>query len=354
MERREKKYTQSIPTNTQCLLVADIGGTNSNFGVFAIKNDHLELAVSIHYKSKEVTDYGKIIAEIISYLDTTYKITIKQCCIAAAGIVSENRDLVNPTNLAITIDAKQIKKEARLDEVVIINDFEAVGFGVTEIAKKDLVAVNVGTPRTHANKAIIGAGTGLGKGILGWNESQQRYIPITSEGGHADFAIQNQFELDFADYIRNTEKGACAISWEDILSGKGIIRLYNYLGTTGAYEKTAYTELIEKNGHHPDLIFKNHVQDPRCARAYELFSTWYARCAKNFALDSLALAGVYIAGGIAANNISLFKIPAFWHEFVNCGKQMETLTTVPVYVITDYNVSLYGAARYLLIKNITY
>jgi len=37
-------------------------------------------------------------------------------------------------------------------------------------------------------------------------------------------------------------------------------------------------------------------------------------------------------------------------EFINCGKQQELLKQVPIYVITDYNVSLYGAAEYLRLE----
>ena len=39
------------------------------------------------------------------------------------------------------------------------------------------------------------------------------------------------------------------------------------------------------------------------------------------------------------------------NEFINCGKQQALLEDLPVYVITDYNVSLYGAAEYMMLEN---
>jgi glucokinase len=39
-------------------------------------------------------------------------------------------------------------------------------------------------------------------------------------------------------------------------------------------------------------------------------------------------------------------------EFLNCGKQQELLKQIPVYVITDYNVSLYGAAEYMRLEGL--
>ena len=82
-----------------------------------------------------------------------------------------------------------------------------------------------------------------------------------------------------------------------------------------------------------------------------MYARFYARCAKDFALNALAVGGVYIAGGIAAKNLPMFELPAFMKEFVNCGKQQALLQEIPVYVITDYNVSLYGAAQYMILEN---
>ena len=51
--------------------------------------------------------------------------------------------------------------------------------------------------------------------------------------------------------------------------------------------------------------------------------------------------------GLSSKNLELFKQECFLNEFINCGKQQELLKNIPVYVVTDYNVSLYGAAEYM-------
>ncbi len=56
------------------------------------------------------------------------------------------------------------------------------------------------------------------------------------------------------------------------------------------------------------------------------------------------------SGGIAANNLELFKDAYFTHEFINCGKQQELLKRIPIYVITDYNISLYGGVAYMALE----
>lgn len=87
--------------------------------------------------------------------------------------------------------------------------------------------------------------------------------------------------------------------------------------------------------------------DALCKDAFLYYAQFYARCAKNFTLDVLALNGIYIAGGIAAKNISIFQHPVFMEEFVKCGRHSQLLKNVPVYVIANYNVNLYGAAVYI-------
>ena len=341
---KEIIYVDPVPRNISGILAADIGGTNSNFGIFRLKNGEFELLLSLHIKSRQITDFTAVVQEILNYLQATHGITIKKSGFAAAGVVSETRDWVKPTNLDIIIDAKDILDKTGLACAFVVNDFEIIGYGLSRIQLKDLVKVNDGKSRIHANKAILGAGTGLGKCILVWHKEIGRYIPSASEGGHADFAPQTQNELDLAMFIKRMEKRTCNISWEDVLSGYGIQRIYRFFCHKS-------NTPCEANGPHPDEIFNSRDKDENCHNTFALYTIFYARCAKNFALDALALGGVYIAGGIAAKNLPLFLESSFMKEFVNCGKQQELLQQVPVYVITDYNVSMHGAAAYMLLEN---
>ncbi|MDP3888985.1 MAG: glucokinase [bacterium] len=343
---KEVLYVDEVPKNIRALLVGDIGGTNSNFGIFISANGALTLLFSVHFKSKQVTDFASLVSDLLTYLKKTYGITISHAGFAAAGVVSENH--VKPTNLDFFIDAKEIQQKTGLNTLFMVNDFEVIGYGLDQINAKNLVLVNEGKTREHANKAILGAGTGLGKCIMDWNKYADRYIPLASEGGHADFAVQNQLELDLVAHIRKTETNKCNISWEDVLSGDGIQRIYHFFRHKNKAAKVA--SQLSQNGPHPDEIFNSRHEDEHCWNTFELYTRLYARCAKNFALDALAMGGVFIAGGIAAKNLPLFELDAFMEEFTNCGKQQELLHEIPIYVITDYNISLYGAARYMVLE----
>lgn len=347
---REVVYAKKRGESPVCFLVADIGGTNSNFGIVEPEGDKFALLLSLHIKSALIQNFTDVFNDVVVYAQQKIGCTITKACVGAAGVVSEKRDWVQPTNLHFSIDTAELQQKTGLVAVILINDFEAVGYGIGELSQKELVCINAGTPRAYANKAIVGAGTGLGKGIMAWDERRLTYMPVPSEGGHADFAAQTQQELALIEFIKATDQITGPVSWEHVLSGAGIKRIYNFLGTTGTYKETEHTRALEQNGLHPDQIFSYRMRDERCKATFELFAGWYGRCAKNFSLDVLALAGVYIAGGIASKNLELFRLPNFMTEFLNANLQTKLLQQMPLYVITDYNVSLYGAARYLLLR----
>ena len=345
---REVSYHE--PVAGKFFLAGDIGGTNSNFGILDTRNEHPKLLFSFHVKSKDVDDYTNFIAELSDYIKDKYNIYFQRACIGAAGVVAENRALVTPTNLKKIIDAKAIAAKAGFEKVVLINDFEAVALGVDHINTKDLININRGKIRSYAHKACIGAGTGMGKSALLWNRYFQRYLPIASEGGHADCVGQTMQEMSLFNAIKQERNTQCDgnVSWEEVLSGAGIQRIYRFLEKTGSYVPDVCSLEIQKNGFKPDSISHYaHYGENLCVDTFLMYARFYARCARSFVLDVLALNGIYIAGGIASKNIELFLNPIFLQEFMQCGRQEELLRDVPIFVVADYNVSLFGAAAFM-------
>lgn len=348
MKLVEKVYVETVPRGIAAILGADIGGTNSNFGLFELTNNTLRLLVSLHAKSQQVDDFAKLCKQVQECVAAQYDMQIQAALFASAGVVSPDRDYSKPTNLPFSIQAHAIKQATQIPCIYIVNDFEVIGYGIDLIDPDALVNVHAGKERKWAQKAILGAGTGLGKCIMFWNSAVQRYVPVASEGGHADFAAQHLIEMDLIQFIQRTEGFTCNVSWEDVLSGNGIQRIYQFFHARSNGGARAHDEKVP----HPDEIFNNRNNDQHSKDTFKLYTKLYARCVKNFVLDALALGGIYIAGGIAAHNLPMFEEPLFTEEFLNCGKQQQLLEHVPVFVITDYNVSLYGAAHYLVLEGV--
>ena len=340
---KEMYYANFVQGSDNFLLVGDIGGTNSNFGVFQFVDKDWLLIFSVHLKSKQIDNFTQIVHDLVKHIEQMHHITIKHLCIGAAGPISPSRDYCKLTNTPIEINAKELKEALNITCMALANDFEVIGYGIDRLAKDQIIKVYDGESQKFASKVIIGAGTGLGASILYWDCGKKRYSPVMSEGGHSDCSVQNKTEFELLEFIKESENRSCNISWEDILSGAGIKRINNFFRSRNSASPTGWTF----DGPEPDEIFKNKNVDEYADATYQLYTTMYARFAKSFALDALATGGLYIAGGIAAHNVPLFESEIFISEFLNCGKQQALLRTIPIYVIADYNVSLYGAAEYM-------
>jgi glucokinase len=342
---KEVYYADSAQGGNNFLLAGDIGGTNSNFGIFQFKNKRWILMLSIHFKSKQIDNFTLLIRDLIQYLEQKHKIHIEHVCIGAAGPITPDRDYCKLTNAPIVIDVKELKKVLNINCLALANDFEIIGYGIHRLFQESIVKINDVAPQERASKAIIGAGTGLGASLLYWDCGKKRYSPMMSEGGHSDCSVQHKAEFALLEFIKKTEKRRSNISWEDLLSGAGIKRMYRFFRAHNSAAQSHWTR--NDQGPEPDEIFNSRDLDAHAHATYELYTKMYARFAKSVALDALATGGLYIAGGIAAHNVPLFQSEAFMKEFLNSCKQRTLLRTIPIYVIADYNVSLYGAAEYM-------
>jgi glucokinase len=320
------------------VLGGDVGGTHTNIAVAGAKAGKATLICSAHFESRKLTSLVPAIREILDYGRENYGIEVDRGCVGVAGAVTDS-SRAKPTNLPWDVDAEEIKEEFGLEEFRITNDFQIIGWGIDSLKEGDLLEAKEGEPGFGENRAVIGAGTGLGKAILVFDG--KRYVPIPSEGGHADFPIHNQFELDLADSVRGGRE--TPVSYEDLLSGRGIERIYDFLRERrGGTEKTVEIEGAEDRA---ALISKYRETDPLCRETFGIYARCYGRCARNFVLEALSTGGLYIAGGIAAKNREIFVFPEFQAELINGEKQRHLLERTPVYVITNYDVSIMGACN---------
>lgn len=343
----EQRYVDSIPENKEYILGGDIGGTNSCFGIFSVENAKPVLLLSYKTDSQKIVNFSKVVKQVLETIHEKYAITIKQACIGAPGPTSPNKDFSKSYWMPSAIDAKDIIKNTGLENVIIINDFEIIGYGIDLINPNDIIKLNDVEPRPKAAKSILGAGTGLGTALMTWNEAHNRYQCHAQGGGLLDFAPQTDTEYAITNYLRSTLGGQ--VRWSSILSGsRGIPRIYDYLGTTGLYDPTMTLEET-----HPAAIFNNRDKSPRCQDTVDLFMSFYARFIREMAKVNHPYGGLYIAGGVAAKNIPLFQKLSFLNQVQTSENDAVRgiLKQVPLYLIADYNVSLYGAAQYLLLES---
>ncbi len=324
------------------ILGVDVGGTNTNLGIFGIKNKLPELLSSFHSKSKQIRGLYFAINETLNLIEKNYNIKITEACIAIAGVLSANKNYAKVTNVRWDISKKELLKKTKLKKILFINDFEAIGYGINLLAKKDFVVIKKAPKIPKAPMIVVGAGTGLGKTTLIFDDDYKSYIPIPSEAGHSDFAAQNQTEFDLINFIKKNKKIKNNVPYELVLSGQGLENIYLFLRKSGKFKETKFTKEIDKSKYQPELISKYRKVDKTCKATFDVFKIIYAKFAKNFALDVLAYGGVYIAGGIAPKNKDIFD-RNFVKKFEENYKLPYVLKKIPIYLITNHNIGLIGA-----------
>ena len=329
--------------NSRLVLVADIGGTNANFAVF----DGPALQISANFKSGEIENFTDFIEKLIQNFNKEFSSSIGSVCIAAAGPISKNKKFCKLTNLQWSIDVDDIQKRTGLDKAVLINDFEAIAHGIDVIDKKNIIQIKKGEIEKRGTRVLLGAGTGLGKCTLISDEHTEKYRPIMSELGHVNASLSSGEDFQLARFIQKKDKKEM-VSWQDILSGRGIKNIYQFLQSTKT-PISKYGKEIINSDYDQSLISKYKYADELAGQTFQMFTKYYARCAKIVAMDSLAFGGVFIAGGIAAKNRDIFTREEFGFnkEFLDVRKLKEVLESIPVYVIDDYGVGLYGSASLL-------
>ncbi len=343
MTMPEKRWSSALQPG-EALLVADVGGTNCTFAFVREKQGKISLLAGLQVESKTITDFSSTVKEVVEWGKRKYGLVVQQFCAAGAGPVSPAGQSITITHLPWNIDADKIKKATGLS-VLLINDFDAVAYGIEAVPQKDIMVVKAGKQVARAPRALLGPGTGLGKSFIIYNEHKKAYVPISSEGGHASASFETEEEFALARWIQKRDKTA-VVAWEDVLSGKGISNLYQFLEE----KSDRRNKEIQNSGYDPAVIAHHRHTDPLCQKTFDLFLRFYARCAKNLALDVLARGGVYLAGGITARNIDLFQRKVFKEEFIHTKNMKGVLEQIPVYAITNYDVSLYGAAVAVKLK----
>jgi glucokinase len=249
---------------------------------------------------------------------------IDAACFAVAGPVLHARAEV--TNVGWVMEEAALASTFDLARVSLINDFYAVGLGVPLLGEADLLSLQKGERDRNAPVAILGAGTGLGEAMLVHQRGVYDVIP--GEGGHADFAPQNEEQARLFLYLHGIYGH---VSSERVVSGIGLVNIFTFLGGENA---TA-----------AEIGLRANAGDARAAHAFAIFVDAYGAEAGDMAIRTLARGGVYLAGGIAAKNIPWFTDGKFIEAFIRKGRFADVMKTIPVDLILEEKVGLIGAVE---------
>jgi glucokinase len=332
------------------LLAGDIGGTKTLLGLFSAAP---ERPSAVDVAEFVTLDHDGLESMIEAFLKSR-RIDPKHIEAASFGVAGAVTDEVaRLTNVPWQVDCDSVAARLGFRRTHVINDLEALAYGVTVLDPDEFSMLQRGVPHPEGNAAVIAAGTGLGEALL--LNVNGRFIPGASEGGHADFAARTPRELDM---VRELLRVFPRVSVEHILSGPGLVNVYQFThdafgaGPMLTSSSVAPARLcaavgeIEDPADLPKRISKAAMENAcdRCVEALDIFVSVYGAEAGNIALRAVATAGVYVGGGIAPKILPALGSGSFLDAFRAKEPMADFVATIPVAVVLNSDAGLLGAA----------
>jgi glucokinase len=308
-------------------LIADIGGTNARFALVGPGGAALGNPVAV-----AVANYRDFETALRDAVLPALEQRPRSAALAVAAVIDGDR--AHLTNGTWTIEPRRLVLAHGLDQVCLLNDFEALALSVPHLRDEMLLPIGGGICLSGAPKLVIGAGTGLGVAALVSVEG--RWLPMATEAGHVDFGPTDR--RDFEIWPHLLRSGGDRISAEMLLSGSGIERLYVAVARSGG--------AVDRSLSAPEIVDRAAARsDPAAAEAVDLFCGYLGRFAGSMALVFLARGGVYIGGGIAPRIAERLESGGFRTAFEDKHPFAAFVASIGTSLITHPEPALLGLAR---------
>lgn len=320
------------------LLAADIGGTHARLGlVRGLRSGH-QMSVLAYHKYI-CAEHASLEAIVRDFLDHHAREPVTRGALACAGY--EINGVVINDNLPWKVVLDDLRRSLQLDDLALINDFEAVAYATQYLDPS--AAMLLSSPAMDAPRAgpqvVVGPGTGLGSAVLLPGTPQPTVL--ATEAGQIALAPGNELEAGILRVLARTSEH---VSVEHALSGPGLLNLYQALCTlenaVPAFDSPEAVTRAAQAG-----------SDALASRALDVFCAMLGGFAGDLAMLYGASGGVWLAGGILPNIRDYLTRSAFVERFLDKGRMRAFLERVPVRLMEHGQLGVIGAAGWYLDHN---
>jgi glucokinase len=315
-------------SSRQWRLIGDIGATNARFALIDAEDRIDRVRVLACY------DYATIEDAIDAYFaEDGLDEAPRSAGLAVASPVTG--DTVTLTNHPWSFTISSLRKHLALTQLVVVNDFTANALAMPHLKPEERTAIGYGAAATDAPIGVLGPGTGLG--MSGLVPTPSGWIALAGEGGHVTMAPADERESVVLDRMRWRFDH---VSAERVLSGQGLVNLYNILAEIEGVPAAPFT---------PAQIADHRIgeSEPLVRATLAMFCAMLGTVAGNLALTLGARGGIYIAGGIVPRLGTSFAESNFRERFEAKGRFRAYLASIPTYVVTHPIPAFLGLAALL-------
>ncbi|UIJ95148.1 glucokinase [Sinorhizobium meliloti] len=309
------------------ILIGDIGGTNARFALLTDAYGEPKQLAPIR-----TGDFATIEEAMQkSILDKT-SVQPRSAILAVAGPIKG--DEIPLTNAGWVIRPKDMLASLGLEDVLVINDFEAQALAIAAPADQDVVQIGGGAVRPFHSRVVLGPGTGLG--VAGLVYAQHTWIPVPGEGGHVDIGPRTERDFRIWPFLEPIEG---RMAGEQILCGRGIMNLYRAVCAANGEEAVLADQAAVTTSALSGA-------DAAAVETVSLFATYLGRVAGDMALIFMARGGVFLAGGISQKILPALTKPEFRAAFEDKAPHSALMRTIPTFAVIHPMAALSGLAAF--------
>jgi len=323
-------------------LAADVGGTHARIGLVLGTTDHQHPVSVLHYHRYACADWsdlGSLLRDFVAQLapagHAALQGRIRRCVVACAGVVLD--DAIVNENLPWPVSIGSLRGQLGLTQLEVINDFEAVAWATQFLdADETLPVIETAQAAARGPVLVMGPGTGLGSAVLLPRAGRAEVLP--TEAGQISLAPGNEREIEI---LRVLARGCTHVSYEEALSGPGLLNLYHALCELRGSAVTLMTP-AEITG----AALAGH--DSTAQETLQVFCGLLGSFAGDLAMLYGASGGVFLAGGILPQIHGLLRASSFAQRFLDKGVMRAFLQKIPVRLIEHGQLGVIGAAGWFL------
>ena len=119
------------------ILVGDIGGTKTTFVLYDYSEQSPQCINQLTYTSHDFNQFNDILVHLMNKMGIN---TIDILSLSIAGPILNNE--CHTTNLPWHISANTIHQAIKVDQIILLNDIEATGYGLLALSNEDLIQIN--------------------------------------------------------------------------------------------------------------------------------------------------------------------------------------------------------------------
>lgn len=329
------------------ILVWDLGATKCAAAVMLY--DEATQQYSCREKCNLKLTAAKSLAELIQQMEAKLNFSMQQAdaiCIGAAGMFDGERlhlDNGYPYSMPLGILAKELGWPI----YTVIHDYAPIVCGtfVCDInATNQVQKLNNGLFNQQGRRVAFGVGTGLGlkDGVL---LGQNDFWLGTNEAGHLGLVhpplaetalIQRHNEL--VHYLRSNKllRDDEALTFEKILSGRGTLRLYQFLHP-------------EQEIDSPEAVGQR-MRDGKSDETVALFAWYLGLFVGSVQLAFMPDGGIWMTGGVLQSHLDVFEHSDFWRGIEATPAYLAQRQKFPLFVLRDSEHVFKGGAFYAVSK----